>query len=93
MYYCAYQYLGPEGNNGCQGGNMYNSFMYVIFNDGVDSEASYSYQGIVRNDKGGGVPVLIFKLLFKSNQSLNFSSSVPPSLCSTQFSHLYIRTN
>ncbi len=40
-------YVVPEGNNGCQGGNMYNSFMYIIFNDGVNSEKSYKYQGMV----------------------------------------------
>lgn len=37
----------PEGNNGCKGGNMYNSFMYIIFNDGIDTSSSYSYQGKV----------------------------------------------
>ena len=40
-------YVVPEGNNGCQGGNMYNSFMYIIFNDGINSEKSYKYQGMV----------------------------------------------
>ncbi len=28
---------------------MYNSFMYIIFNDGIDRESSYRYQGIVYN--------------------------------------------
>jgi len=37
----------PEGNNGCYGGNMYNSFMYIIFNDGVDKELSYPYENTV----------------------------------------------
>lgn len=40
-------FSGPEGNNGCKGGNMYNSFMYIIFNDGVDSATSYKYQEMV----------------------------------------------
>ena len=37
----------PEGNNGCNGGNMYNSYMYVIFNDGVNTDRTYPYEGIV----------------------------------------------
>lgn len=41
----------PEGNNGCNGGNMYNSYMYVIFNDGVNTEKSYPFEGIVCNKK------------------------------------------
>ncbi len=40
-------YVVPEGNHGCQGGNMYNSFMYIIFNDGINSEKSYKYQRMV----------------------------------------------
>lgn len=39
----------PEGNNGCDGGNMYNSFMYIIFNDGIDTTSSYKYQGKVQS--------------------------------------------
>ncbi len=39
-------YVVPEGHHGCQGGNMYNSFMYII-NDGVNSEKSYKYQRMV----------------------------------------------
>ena len=41
----------PEGNNGCNGGNMYNSYMYVIFNDGVNTEKAYPFEGIVCNKK------------------------------------------
>lgn len=37
-----------EGNNGCNGGDMFNSFMYIIFNDGIDTARSYSYVGKVR---------------------------------------------
>ena len=37
----------PEGNNGCQGGNMYNSYTYIIFNDGIDIDAAYKYQATV----------------------------------------------
>lgn len=33
----------PYGNFGCSGGNMYNSYMYVIANEGVDTEKWYSY--------------------------------------------------
>ena len=39
----------PEGNNGCDGGNMFNSFMYIIFNDGIDTAKSYRYQATVKN--------------------------------------------
>ena len=42
-----FSYLVPEGNNGCNGGNMYNSYMYVIFNDGVNTDKSYPFEGIV----------------------------------------------
>ncbi|CAI8032375.1 Cathepsin L-like, partial [Geodia barretti] len=35
----------PYGNHGCQGGNMYNSFLYVVSNDGVDTADSYPFKG------------------------------------------------
>ena len=47
MQCSALSWTVPEGNNGCNGGNMYNSFMYIIFNDGVDKELGYPYEGTV----------------------------------------------
>ena len=35
------------GNHGCQGGNMYNAYQYVIANEGVDTLSTYSFQGKV----------------------------------------------
>ena len=37
----------PYGNYGCQGGNMYNTYQYVVGNEGVDSQTSYSYKARV----------------------------------------------
>ncbi|XP_051050488.1 cathepsin Q [Phodopus roborovskii] len=35
----------PHGNNGCDTGNTYNAFQYVLHNGGVEAEATYPYEG------------------------------------------------
>ncbi|XP_059118213.1 cathepsin Q-like isoform X1 [Peromyscus eremicus] len=35
----------PHGNNGCDWGNTYNAFQYVLHNGGVEAEATYPYEG------------------------------------------------
>ena len=37
------------GNRGCKGGNMYDAYLYIIANDGIDTESSYTYGGQVRS--------------------------------------------
>ena len=37
----------PYGNVGCKRGNMYDAFLYIVANDGVDTSSAYPYQGQV----------------------------------------------
>ncbi|GIX68069.1 procathepsin L [Caerostris extrusa] len=37
---------GPEGNLGCEGGNMDFSYRYIAENGGIDTEKSYPYEAI-----------------------------------------------
>ena len=37
------------GNRGCRGGNMYDAFLYIVANNGIDTYDSYKYQGQVRS--------------------------------------------
>ncbi len=36
-----------SGNHGCYGGNMYNSFWYIVEYEGVPTESNYPYTGMV----------------------------------------------
>ena len=40
-------YVVPYGNHGCKGGNMYDAFLYIVANDGIDTASSYPYGGKV----------------------------------------------
>nr|AAF21819.1 silicatein beta [Tethya aurantium] len=33
------------GNHGCQGGNMYNTYLYILSNDGIDTSDGYPFKG------------------------------------------------
>ncbi len=37
----------PYGNLGCNGGNVYDAFLYVIANAGIDTNSYYPYEGRV----------------------------------------------
>lgn len=44
-----YFYTVPYGNYGCRGGNMYNTFLYIVTNEGIDTYNSYPFQGKVND--------------------------------------------
>ena len=44
---CFTLHIVPYGNHGCQGGNMYDSFLYIVANEGIDTSASYPFKGKV----------------------------------------------
>ena len=44
IYYLS---IVAHGNRGCKGGNMYDAHLYIIANEGIDTESSYKYQGQV----------------------------------------------
>jgi len=39
------------GNHGCQGGNMYNTYLYIIANEGVETAKLYPFQGKVGRNR------------------------------------------
>lgn len=47
----------PHGNNGCDWGDPYIGYEYVLHNGGVEAEATYPYEGRV-----SGPPMLPFQL-------------------------------
>ena len=46
----------PYGNLGCKGGNMYDAFLYIVANDGIDTSSSYPYKGKV------GITIIFIQL-------------------------------
>ena len=47
LFHC-FSYISVSyGNHGCQGGNMHNTYLYIISNEGVAREQSYPFKAKV----------------------------------------------
>lgn len=82
------------GNQGCQGGLMDNAFKYIRSNDGIDTEASYPYEGVAErchfNASDVGASVTGFVDIPSGNETLlkAASGSVGPISVAIDASHL-----